>query len=41
VLEELDLLRHRVAELTERVDFTERLLAQPRAGSSAQPARRT
>lgn len=27
VLQELDQLRHEVAELTERVDFTERLLA--------------
>jgi hypothetical protein len=27
VLQELDHLRHEVAELTERVDFTERLLA--------------
>ena len=30
VLEELDLLRSQVAELAERVDFTERLLASPR-----------
>lgn len=29
VLEELDLLRREVAELAERVDFTERLLARP------------
>jgi hypothetical protein len=29
VLDELDLLRHQVAELAERVDFTERLLAGP------------
>jgi TM2 domain-containing membrane protein YozV len=31
VLEELSALRSEVAELAERVDFTERLLAQPRA----------
>jgi hypothetical protein len=30
VLEELDALRTQVAELAERVDFTERLLASPR-----------
>ena len=30
VLDELDLLRHQVAELAERVDFAERLLASPR-----------
>lgn len=30
VLDELYALRNEVAELTERVDFTERLLAQPR-----------
>ncbi len=29
VLQELDALRAEVAELTERVDFTERLLANP------------
>ncbi|HEU4697922.1 MAG TPA: TM2 domain-containing protein [Gemmatimonadales bacterium] len=29
VLDELELLRHEVAELAERVDFTERLLARP------------
>ena len=29
VLEELDALRHEVAELAERMDFTERLLARP------------
>lgn len=28
VREELDLLRHRVVQLEERVDFTERMLAQ-------------
>lgn len=31
VLEELDALRAEVAELHERVEFTERLLAQPRS----------
>ena len=30
VLEELDALRHEVAELAERVDFAERLLAKPK-----------
>jgi TM2 domain-containing membrane protein YozV len=30
ILDELDLLRQQVAELAERVDFTERLLAAPR-----------
>lgn len=30
VLEELDALRHEVSELAERVDFAERLLANPR-----------
>ena len=35
VLEELDQLRQQVAELAERVDFAERLLAAPRAGSAA------
>jgi TM2 domain-containing membrane protein YozV len=30
VMDELDLLRHQVAELAERVDFAERLLAAPR-----------
>jgi hypothetical protein len=30
VLDELDLLRHQVAELAERMDFAERLLARPR-----------
>ena len=34
VLEELDVLRREVAELAERVDFTERLLARP---SEAEP----
>lgn len=31
ILDELDGLRHRVAELEERVDFSERLLAQKQA----------
>jgi hypothetical protein len=31
LLEELDALRAELAELTERVDFAERLLAQPRS----------
>lgn len=31
VFEEIDALRAEVAELSERLDFTERLLAQPRA----------
>jgi hypothetical protein len=35
VLDELDQLRQQVAELAERVDFAERLLAAPRAGSGA------
>jgi TM2 domain-containing membrane protein YozV len=35
VLDELDLLRHQVAELAERVDFAERLLAAPRAEPTA------
>jgi hypothetical protein len=30
VLDELDLLRHQIEELAERVDFAERLLARPR-----------
>lgn len=35
ILDELELLRHQVAELAERVDFTERLLARPRSESDA------
>jgi len=35
VLDELDQLRHQVAELAERVDFTERLLARPRSEQDA------
>jgi hypothetical protein len=34
VMEELDALRSEVAELAERVDFTERLLAQPRKSAT-------
>jgi hypothetical protein len=37
VLDELDALRQQVAELAERVDFTERLLASPRADQAAPP----
>ncbi len=39
-LEELDSLRAEVAELAERVDFAERLLAQPAADLSARPTHR-
>jgi hypothetical protein len=39
VLDELDALRREVAELSERVDFTERLLASPRREPGAPPAR--
>jgi hypothetical protein len=43
ILEELDALRTEMAELQERVDFTERLLAQPRdeepAASRSRPIR--
>jgi hypothetical protein len=42
VLDELDALRRQVAELAERVDFTERVLASPRPESdSARPAGRS
>jgi hypothetical protein len=37
VLDELDLLRQQVAELAERVDFAERLLASPRADQADPP----
>ena len=37
VLQELDTLRSEVAELAERLDFAERLLAQPR-GADAPPS---
>ena len=33
LLDEVETLRAEVAELTERVEFAERLLAQPRAGA--------
>jgi len=39
-LEELESLRAEVAELAERVDFAERLLAQPAADLSARPTPR-
>jgi hypothetical protein len=34
-MEELDLLRHQVAELAERVDFAERVLASVRTEKDA------
>ncbi len=37
VLDELDTLRQQVAELAERMDFTERLLASPRPDQPAPP----
>ncbi len=37
VLEAVDQLRREVAELAERVDFTERLLAQQRGGARLGP----
>jgi hypothetical protein len=37
MLQELEQLRREVAELAERVDFTERLLAKPRAGGRETP----
>jgi hypothetical protein len=40
--QEVDVLRAEVAELAERLDFAERLLAQPRdAASSSIPSRRS
>ena len=39
VLESLDQLRREVAELAERVDFTERLLGQQRGGERLGPPR--
>ena len=36
LLEEMDEMRHRMVELEERVDFTERLLARQRADEAAQ-----
>lgn len=38
VLEELPILRSEVAELTERLDFAERLLAQPRPAEDQLPS---
>jgi hypothetical protein len=38
VLDELDLLRHQLADLAERVDFAERLLASPRDAPGAHPS---
>src|SRR3989442_530710 len=38
VLQELEQLRHEVAELAERVDFTERLLAKGRDGETGKLA---
>jgi len=37
LLDEIDTLRHEVAELSERVDFAERLLADPARRSSPSP----
>ncbi|HEV8266510.1 MAG TPA: hypothetical protein VGQ06_16295 [Gemmatimonadales bacterium] len=37
VLDELQQLRREVAELSERMDFTERLLAQPRDAALPKP----
>lgn len=37
VYDELDALRRQVAELAERVEFTERLLAAPRRSAQAGP----
>jgi len=37
MLQELEQLRHEVAELAERVDFTERLLAKQRDGERLAP----
>lgn len=39
ILEELDALRREVAELAERVEFTERLLAAPPREGTSGPAR--
>ncbi len=39
--QEVDALRLEVADLTERVDFAERLLAQPRDASPSLPSRPT
>jgi len=37
LLEEVDLLRERVGELEERLDFAERLIAQQRDGAALPP----
>jgi TM2 domain-containing membrane protein YozV len=39
LLDEIESLRHEVSELAERVDFTERLLADPARRSAPPPAR--
>jgi hypothetical protein len=39
--QEVDALRAEVSELAERLDFAERLLAQPRDPSSTVPSRRS
>jgi len=39
ILEALDQVRHEVAELAERVDFAERLLAKQREGDRLSPPR--
>ena len=39
--QDVDALRAEVAELTERLDFAERLLAQPREAAPSHPSRRT
>jgi hypothetical protein len=39
--QEVDSLRHEVAELAERLDFAERLLAKPRDAAPTTPSRRT
>jgi hypothetical protein len=39
--QDVDALRAEVAELAERLDFAERLLAQPREQSPSPPSRRT
>jgi TM2 domain-containing membrane protein YozV len=41
LLQEMDALRVEVAELAERLDFAERLLAQPRDDAPTVPARHT
>jgi TM2 domain-containing protein len=38
VLDELEMLRHQVADLAERVDFTERLLSSPRPDPASRPS---